>query len=203
VIPITQQPPKKGYWLCFSLAAIMLEVVIIIMVIWWMSTPRWKEEWLRDPNPAVRAHALRELSRDSDLQLLIAATRDDDADVRLIAAGKLAGSAQWRANPATRAEALVPLLKDDHLGVRREAAWSLGTIGPDAWPFLSRALQDENPYLRAGAALALCNAYCHKEPHPWPSQQKESIIPILTKLLDDEHPEVRKRAKDAIADVRQ
>jgi HEAT repeat protein len=203
VIPVTQQPRKRSYWLCISLAAIVLEISVIALVLWWTSSPRWKAEWLKDPNPAVRVHALRNLPNNSSLQILIDATHDADSDVRLIAAGKLGGAARWRPDPAARAEALVPLLKDDHLGVRREAAWSLGTIGRDALPLLMTALQDENPYERAGAALALYFAYFHKEPSPWPSQDKDSLVPILTKLLDDESLEVRERAKEAIAEMRQ
>jgi HEAT repeat protein len=152
---------------------------------------------LTDPNPAVRAAAVRELKRDGNEQLLIDRLRDEDPDVRLLAAQRLG---REDASGAVLA-ALITALKDEHAGVRREAAWSLGKSGPNAWPHLRDALRDEDPRGRAGAALALSNAYRHKEPHPWPSQESKTLVPILNELVNDADPEVRRNAEAALHDV--
>jgi HEAT repeat protein len=112
--------------------------------------------------------------------------------VRLLAIERLGDSGR------NGAVALVHLLNDDHAGVRREAAWSLGHIGSDAWPPIKEALQDEKPRVRAGAALALANVYHDKGNDRWPSREREAIVPILSKLLTDQDPEVGRNAKEAL-----
>ena len=86
--------------------------------------------------------------------------------------------------------------------MRREASWSLGLIGPDAWLPLREALHDEDPRVRAGAALALNDAYQHKGMEPWPSRESEAIVPVLSKLLSDRDPEVRRNAERALEHIR-
>jgi HEAT repeat protein len=130
-----------------------------------------------------------------DEQRLIDRLRDDNPDVRLLAAQRLRG-----ANGAALA-ALVGALKDEHVSVCREAAWSLGAAGPDAWLQLRDALRDEEPRVRAGAALALSDAYWHKEPHPWPSKEANTLVPLLNELLSDADPEVRRNAESALLHV--
>src|SRR5262249_42092776 len=82
-------------------------------------------------NPAVRVAAIRAGASDA---FLLQALRDEDADVRLIAAQHLGGTGG--AIPA-RIAALVEALGDPHAGVRREAAESLYRIGTTAAPALS------------------------------------------------------------------
>jgi HEAT repeat protein len=153
---------------------------------------------LKDPSPAVRAAAVRALGAPGNEQLFIETLGDPDADVRLLAADRLG---EHGARGAERVAALVGALNDDHAGVRREAAWALGHIGPDAWPALRAALEDERPRVRTGAALALGDAFYSKDPDPWPSHEAKTIAPILRRLLDDPDPEVRKSAERALGDV--
>jgi HEAT repeat protein len=112
-------------------------------------------EALRDKKPAVRAAAIRKLPYRSDEPLLIDALKDENQDVRLLAIRQLGFEGP---KGAERAKLLIPLLKDDHAGVRREAAWSLGHIGKDAEPLLRDALSDDDARVRAGAAQALEDA---------------------------------------------
>lgn len=123
---------------------------------------------LTDPNPAVRAAAVRELKRDGNEQLLIDRLKDDDADVRLLAVQRLGERGLKRAE---RAAALFAALKDDDLSVRREAAWSLGGLGPDAEPLIQQAEQDEDPRVREGARLAAKHARDPKERLFWHRQE--------------------------------
>jgi HEAT repeat protein len=153
---------------------------------------------LKDSSPAVRAAAIRALDVDGNEQLFIEALGDQDPDVRLLAADRLG---ERGARGAERASALVRALNDDHAGVRREAAWSLGHIGPDAWPALREGLADERPRVRTGAALALGDAYYWKDLDPWPSREATTIAPILRRLLDDPDPDVRGSARRALGDV--
>jgi HEAT repeat protein len=184
----------KNPWLIGVLAGLAfwgIAAVVAAIAGVWHPGARYS---LTDPNPAVRAAAVRELERDGNEQLLIDRLKDEDADVRLLAAQRLGG-------PGTNAAALAALvgaLKDEHAGVRREAAWSLGESGPGAWPHLRDALCDEDPRVRAGAALALSDAYRHKEVHPWPSQESKALVPILNELVNDPDPEVRRNAEAAL-----
>jgi HEAT repeat protein len=153
-----------------------------------MERHRFKER-LKDPNPAVRAAALRRLNED---KFFTEALHDEDADVRFIGVERLG---HLGAKQAERANALIPLLKDDQRYVRREAAWSLGYIGRDAGPALQEALDDENPRVRAGAALALSGV---GQKGNWVSKRDEAIVTRLRKLLNDEDLEVQTNAQSAI-----
>jgi hypothetical protein len=51
--------------------------------------------------------------------------------------------------------------------------------------------------MRSGAALALSDAFGHKDSHPWPSKESQEIVPILDKLTNDEDSEVRAKAEEA------
>jgi HEAT repeat protein len=119
--------------------------------IWWNLRLHYRAT-LQDPNPAVRAAAIRAMGFPGDVNLLIGALQDDNADVRLLAAQHLGGRGP---ESGRRADALIPILKDSHPGVRREAAEALCWIGAEAVPALCRALADPDPRIRAGAALAL------------------------------------------------
>jgi HEAT repeat protein len=146
---------------------------------------------LKDPNPAVRVAAIRALPwQGGDPNLLIAALKDENTDVRLVAAERLGGQGP---DGVRRAEALVEVLDTLHLGVRREAAESLCSIGPDSGPVLIRALADPRPRVRAGAALAL-GELVHKDSRRRSPGEVSAAVPLLLGLLSDKDPEVRRNA---------
>jgi HEAT repeat protein len=184
----------KKYRLAWLLLAVF-GLFLTVSFLWILVEHSSRVHGLADDRPASRAAAIRKMSRTGNEQLLIARLHDDDADVRLLAVERLGGPGP---QGDARARALIPLLQDEHAGVRREAAWSLGLIGPDAWPALREALGDESPRVRAGAALALGDAYQHKEPAPWPSREAPNIVPVLRPLLDDPDPDVRRHVKRAL-----
>jgi HEAT repeat protein len=107
---------KTGYICLFVTAAVGLLVVALLVR---SQKPVYN---LKDHDPAMRAAAVRSLSGEKNKQSLIEALNDPDTDVRLLAIERLGGSGR------NGAEALAHLLNDDHAGVRREAAWSLGHI---------------------------------------------------------------------------
>jgi vesicle coat complex subunit len=167
---------------------------------WWRS---WRVPRLDDESPGVRAAAIRALPRKGNEARLIQMLEDEDSDVRLVAIMALVEPYHERENDcgALRARALVRALGDDQLSVRREAAWSLSFLGPDSWPVLREALEDDNPRVRAGAALAL--TYRHpKAPNTWPSkQQLEDFRRLLQRLTADSDPEVRHNATVALGGI--
>lgn len=133
----------------------------------------------RDPQVRVRA-----ADRLDDVPVLARLAADDPSSVvRLVATHRLAELAQSRPTdvaPALRAavsstdayqrwkaawglgrvpgatDALLPLLRDPDIDVRREAARSLGRLGdPAAVPALLEALRDDNSFVRRWAGGAL------------------------------------------------
>jgi HEAT repeat protein len=172
---------------------LVLAFLAVGAVFWWVQSR--KDEVaarLKDPSPAVRVAAIREADRTPDEDLLIAALSDEDADVRLVAAQRLRGHGP---EAAKRARALIVALKDEHAGVRREAAESLYWMGPGSGPALIGALNDPNPRVRAGAALALGDVGAimgvQREREPG---EADAVRPLLTHLLSDEDVEVRRNA---------
>jgi HEAT repeat protein len=149
----------------------------------------------RDPNPAVRVAAIRALGWHEDASFLIPALRDENADVRLMAAMRLGGAG---AGGTERAKALVEALDDPHLGVRREASEALCSIGPKSGPVLCRALGDPRPRVRAGAARALSGAGCGNDGRQRAPGERDTALPLLRKLLADEDAEVRDNAATAL-----
>ncbi|MDP2309612.1 MAG: HEAT repeat domain-containing protein [Pseudomonadota bacterium] len=133
-----------------------------------------------DPDPLVRARAADGLD---DVARLDALASDPSSVVRLVATARLGHLAQARPAeveaPLRRAvaspdayqrwkaawglgrvpgasEALVPLLRDPDVDVRREAARSLGRLrDPSAVDALLVALRDDNSFVRRWAAAAL------------------------------------------------
>src|SRR5262245_3927743 len=93
-----------------AFAAVSGALLLALAVGLWLDRRDWERE-LRDPDPAVRAGAVRDMPHQGNQHLLVAALRDEDADVRLVAVGRVGD-----------AEALVQALKDPHAGVRRQAA---------------------------------------------------------------------------------
>lgn len=185
----------KNRWLVWSIVGVAFGLILVVLIpIPWLRHYQW-EEALKQESPAIRAAAIRGLPRQGNEQLLITALMDENPDVRLLATQRLGYPGP---KGAERAWALICLLKDGHAGVRREAAWSLGLIGPEGWPALREALTDESPRVRAGAALALGDAFQPMAPEPWPSRESKAIIPVLSKLLSDTEPEVHHNTKRAL-----
>jgi HEAT repeat protein len=159
---------------------------------------------LRDPNPAVRAAAVRTLHADSDTDRLLRSLKDADSDVRLLSAMRLG---EWpHGAPATAQERVAPglveALKDRHAGVRREAAQSLGELWPGTEKAVTDALTDPDPRGRAGAAFALSQAPDARSEREVTAAQAERLRPLLRALLNDENPEVRQNATLALERLR-
>jgi HEAT repeat protein len=173
----------KKHFLFWTPPAIALGIVIAVFVL--PGQLRLKQA-LRDPNPAVRANALR---RGAGESRVIESLQDEDPDVRCVAAERLGVGG----SSAARAKALIPLLMEDHTHVRRQAAFSLADIGPSAWPALQEALKDANPHLRSGVARALPDIYWGK--NGW---NQAPMLSALDELLSDADGEVRDSAKYAI-----
>jgi HEAT repeat protein len=184
---ITGMKRRLVFWTPPALALGLVVATSVVLQIW---EHHRLTERLKDSDPALRAAALRRLNEE---KLFIEALRDEDADVRCIAAERL-GEAGSGPKQAERVKALIPLFLDDHAYVRRQAAFSLAYIGPDAsWPALEEALQGENPRLRSGVARALPDVCWGK--NGW---IREPMLSRLDKLLTDEDAEVRSSAEYAI-----
>ncbi|HEX5269234.1 MAG TPA: HEAT repeat domain-containing protein [Gemmataceae bacterium] len=155
---------------------------------------------LHDPNPAVRVAAIRTLDGDADADLLLAALKDADADVRLVSVMQLEARRSYR-EPMTdagkKAAALVELLDDRHAGVRRSAAYALGRMLPGSEAPLTAALKDSNPRVRAGAAYVWGCVPDPRESGPTPEELR-AVRPLLRDLLNDEDAEVRRNAERAL-----
>jgi len=155
---------------------------------------------LRDPNPAVRAAAIRCLDVNSDPDRLLPLLKDDDPDVRLLCAMRLGGRGAKDAE--TLAPALVDVLKDRHAGVRRAAAETLGGLWTSTEKVLTDALTDSDARVRAGAAFALSWAPDGMQDRKVTAAQAEQLRPLLRNLLNDENSEVRRNASRALERIR-
>jgi HEAT repeat protein len=153
---------------------------------------------LRDPNPAVRAAAVRRLTVDTDRDRLLSSLKDDNSDVRQLSAMALGE----RPAAASSTAALIEALKDRHAGVRRTAGESLGALWPATEKALTDGLTDSNPRVRAGAAYALGWASNPREGRAITTVQAEPLRPLLRNLANDEDSEVRQNATHALDLVR-
>jgi HEAT repeat protein len=151
---------------------------------------------LQDPNPAVRVAAIRDSRGPLSADLLRAALKDEDADVRLVAAQHLGYGGDER-----NIRALVETLGDPHAGVRRQAAESLCRIGAPTVPQLCEALKDADPHVRAEAAVALSNVAWGKDFRKRDRTELDTVVPLLRSLLKDEDAEVRRNAESALKDL--
>jgi HEAT repeat protein len=181
---------RKGLEEWYVPALIGAVLALLVACGWMVQHALWSPQNARldDENPAVRAVAIRGFK--GDRRRILDLLKDEDPDVRLLAA--------CRVNDV---EALIDLLKDDHAGIRKEAAWSLSFHGPDAWPALRKALENETPRVRAAAILALRYNRFHKDPPRYPSPKRGGFIPLLRKLSSDPDTEVRRNAENLLASI--
>jgi HEAT repeat protein len=149
---------RRDWPTILKVAVPLAMIVAVVAFVFWRRHERW-DKALSDPREAVRADAIRRMSREGNEELLIAALKDDNVDVRLLAVQRLTGPGP---KAKERARALIESLADDRPSVRREASWSLSYIGREVLAPLQEALKDDNPLIRAGAALALEDARRHK-----------------------------------------
>ncbi len=188
---------RSAVILTVVLAAVLSGVLLLVF-----RSPRVEAD-LRDPNPAVRAAAVRGLKVDSDTDRLLAALKDDDADVRLLSAMRL--KERPIGKPGTdverKATALIEALKDRHAGVRRAAAEALGNLWPATEAALTGALTDADARVRAGAAFALTKTQDRRSDREMTAAQAASLRPLLQDLLNDKDSEVRQNAARALESI--
>ena len=132
---------------------------------------------LDDPDHRVRIEAVRALVSVDDVAGVVAATGDENREVRIAAAGGLAtlraGSRRVRA-----------LIADPDPLVRAAALAALGELGcsEDDFAAVEQALRAPAWQVRVGAARALAGA------------ATERAVPRLAEALADAHLDVRKAA---------
>ncbi len=178
---------------------VVLALGVAVVLVFVIPSRRLDAE-LRDPNPAVRAAAVRSLDAESDSDQLLAALQDENADVRLLSAMQLGSRRPGRTGPWAEKEAdgLIEALKDRHTSVRREAAEALGCLWPCSEVALRRGLKDADARIRAGAAFAVSRAPDGMAGREVTSAQAESLRPLLRDLLGDDDPDVRANAARAL-----
>lgn len=185
---------KRVLWFFGRAAALIVPMAVVPTLTFTLQN--WRHaDTLDDPNPAVRAAAVRATGWHGHVELLTQALQDEDADVRLVAAMYLK-SRREKAGPS--AEALVALLKDKHEGVRREAVEALSAIGFPAVPALVKALADPDPRVRIAALDGLGNIGRPKEERMRPPEERAMVIPVLRRLRRDNDPEVRQKAGELL-----
>ena len=122
---------------------------------------------------------------DSAVEPLVLALKDEDSEVRSIAAKILSEIGDYRA-----VEPLILALKDENVSVRWHAADALGEIGDKrAVGPLILTFKDEDANIRSIAAKSLSEI------------GKPSVEPLLLALKDDDS-NVRNNAADALAGIR-
>ncbi len=186
---------KKG-WLLLLFGGLLL------LVVGYFGHKQWRHaqlaKALHDPDPVVRMDAVRKAGPDGQGDLLIEALRDDDPDIRYVAAGMLR-----RVGPdnAEKIRGLLELSKDDHKYVREHAVESLRYLPAGARAFIYKGVEDEDPRIRAGSAYAL--AYFpgievgmgyRLSPPARPPGEEKTIARLIIPLMKDENLGVRKAA---------
>jgi HEAT repeat protein len=181
-------------WRLLKSAAVgvVLGVLASLGVLAWLSS-RPPRTWTFPPNdqrPVAKVAALRAGAPQS---VAMEALRDDDPDVRLVAVQHLGGPA--------RVQTLIDTLRDNHAGVRRQAAESLSAMGTAAAPALVEALRDQDPRVRAEAAFALGDLH-KKDWRDRSAEEERLVVPPLCELLKDPDVEVRRNAARTLAQLR-
>jgi HEAT repeat protein len=161
-----------------------------------------------------------EPTSDTVLPRLLAVLKDPNPELRRTAAQSLGKIASAKAVPA-----LASALRDPDTGVRRSAAWALGMIGPDEfdWSPVILLLFDSDPAVReaagaalgrTGANLAIVKFLNERIPDPGVTSdtkrlaaaalggmEARSAVPLLTRLLLDRDPIVRRWAAAALGEI--
>ena len=154
------------------------------------------------------------------LPRLLAVLRDPNPEQRRTAAQSLGKIARKEAVPA-----LVEALRDPDAGVRANAAWAIGMIGPDEfdWSPVLSLLSDPDPRVREMASMALGVTGANQDAadflqkivlQPGISSESKRLaaaalggmeartaVPVLTKLLADRDPRVRRWAVAALGEI--
>jgi HEAT repeat protein len=152
---------------------------------------------LSDGNPAVRSKAAAMLGRlgekaKSTKAALHKVIRDEDGNVALSGA-----IAVVKVDPSDSSDAvpvLATALKNSDFGIRREAAESLGKIGPTAGqavPALTAVLKDPNNIIRRVAAESLGRI----------GRPAAAAAEALSAALEDRDERVRDSARHALARI--
>jgi HEAT repeat protein len=183
---------KRAIWLLCRAAALLVPVIAVPVLT--LTYLNWRPTAsLDDPNPAMRVAAVRATGSHGDVDLLMRALQDEDADVRLIAAMYLAGRRE-EAGPSVKA--LVALLKDKHEGIRREAITALSAIGAPAARALVEALSDPDPRVRDGALDGLGNIGRPKEERLRSPEERALVISTLQRIMRmDDDANIREKAR--------
>jgi HEAT repeat protein len=183
---------KRVLWLFSRPAALFVPMVAVPTLTLTFLNGEHKPS-LDDPNPAIRAAAVRATGWNGDVDLLTRALQDEDTDVRLLAAMYLGGR---REQAGRSAKALVALLKDNHMGVRHEAIQALRAIGAPAAPALVEALSDPDARVREGALDGLGTRRLRSP------EERASAISALQRLRRDDDPNVRQKARELLQYLR-
>lgn len=166
------------------LAGMILPVVVMLV----LNAPElsyWPTH--DDPDPAVRADAIRRNGvRESSM-------RDDNVDVRMLAAIRGCDAAQLR-----------PLLSDENSRVRTQATQTLGGI--NNLRAIRFALEDAHPLVRAHAVRSIAFSYPVKVPV---DDKRRHAIRVFEELggslkqlaANDPDADVREAAKDALITI--
>jgi HEAT repeat protein len=192
---------RKGLWDWCVPALIGAGPVLLVFCVWRVHHALWSPQNARldDENPAVRAAAIRSLPPRGNEDLVIKMLEDEDADVRLVAVMALDwGNNADAGSVAKRARAFVRALGDELLHVRREAAWALSWLGSASWPALREALEDQNPRIRAGAALSFTYRHPKEESTLLWEEKRIDFYSLLERLTNDPDAEVCKYARKAL-----
>jgi hypothetical protein len=183
--------PIKGWLLFFG--------ALLVLGLAYVGYGRWRHaqlvKALHDPDPVIRMDAVRRAGKSYHEDLLIEALHDGDPDIRYVATWELRGGSEKEVH------AFLELFKDDSAYVRELAQKKLKYLPTKARHFLYKGVEDADPRIRAGSAYAL--VYIPRlgypqmgriDPPPRPPQEKETVVSLMTHLLNDDNVEVRKAA---------
>lgn len=162
----------------------------------------------KDGDARVRVEALRTWAavvevvevKDTDLETLVAALGDPQAQVRLGAL--MAWSRMYTTTPAWK-KALLKLAHDPDPEVRREASWaivqlSFEKVDEEVLVALKALLVDTDVTARVAAALAFCSSLDNP---PGKSEWAPQALKVLEQALADEDGRVRDEAARALSEI--
>lgn len=147
---------------------------------------------MKDENKDIRYKAAFRLSELGDLRslpVLIDATTDQDANIRVDALWGLA-IVRKRATGKTRDDIdsiMIEMLKDPNKKVWDTAGSLLWGAGKDSYPQLFEALKHGNPWVRLGAARALLGR-----------EVEQKAVPVIIKELGSEDGSIRYEAAEIL-----